>query len=102
MGRVPRDSPAGRPRDHPGSTRLHDQLHRASGAGRPASRALCRDRRARACDSRYHCGFATFARSVHQVEPEIAWAKFKAMAEGARLALKQLEIVMIASCPLLL
>jgi 5-methyltetrahydropteroyltriglutamate--homocysteine methyltransferase len=36
------------------------------------------------------CGFATFARSVHQVEPEIAWAKFKAMAEGARLASKQL------------
>ncbi|MGH7354970.1 MAG: cobalamin-independent methionine synthase II family protein [Candidatus Rokuibacteriota bacterium] len=32
------------------------------------------------------CGFATFARSVNQVEPEIAWAKFSAMAEGARLA----------------
>jgi len=36
------------------------------------------------------CGFATFARSAHQVEPEIAWAKFKAMAEGARLASKLL------------
>jgi 5-methyltetrahydropteroyltriglutamate--homocysteine methyltransferase len=36
------------------------------------------------------CGFATFARSVSQVEPEIAWAKFKAMAEGARLASAQL------------
>ena len=36
------------------------------------------------------CGFATFARSVNQVEPEIAWAKFKSMAEGARLASKQL------------
>ena len=36
------------------------------------------------------CGFATFARSVNQVEPEIAWAKFKAMAEGARLASAQL------------
>ncbi len=32
------------------------------------------------------CGFATFARSVNQVEPEIAWAKLRAMAEGARLA----------------
>jgi 5-methyltetrahydropteroyltriglutamate--homocysteine methyltransferase len=32
------------------------------------------------------CGFMTFARSVNSVEPEIAWAKFKAMAEGARLA----------------
>ena len=32
------------------------------------------------------CGFATFARSVNQVEPEIAWAKLSAMAEGARLA----------------
>jgi 5-methyltetrahydropteroyltriglutamate--homocysteine methyltransferase len=36
------------------------------------------------------CGFATFARSVNQVEPEIAWAKLKTMAEGARLASKQL------------
>ena len=36
------------------------------------------------------CGFATFARSAAQVEPEIAWAKFKAMAEGARLASAQL------------
>jgi 5-methyltetrahydropteroyltriglutamate--homocysteine methyltransferase len=36
------------------------------------------------------CGFATFARSVLQVEPEIAWAKFKAMAEGARIASAQL------------
>ncbi len=36
------------------------------------------------------CGFATFARSVNQVEPEITWAKFKSMAEGARLASKQL------------
>ena len=32
------------------------------------------------------CGFATFARSVANVEPEITWAKFQAMAEGARLA----------------
>jgi 5-methyltetrahydropteroyltriglutamate--homocysteine methyltransferase len=36
------------------------------------------------------CGFATFARSAHTVEPEIAWAKFNAMAEGARLASQQL------------
>jgi len=36
------------------------------------------------------CGFATFARSVSQVEPEIAWAKFRSMAEGARLASAQL------------
>ena len=32
------------------------------------------------------CGFATFARSAPVVEPEIAWAKLRAMAEGARLA----------------
>ena len=32
------------------------------------------------------CGFGTFARSNPQVEPEIAWAKLSAMAEGARLA----------------
>jgi 5-methyltetrahydropteroyltriglutamate--homocysteine methyltransferase len=36
------------------------------------------------------CGFATFARSALQVEPEIAWAKFRAMAEGARIASAQL------------
>ena len=36
------------------------------------------------------CGFATFARSVNQVEPEIAWAKLRAMADGARLASAQL------------
>jgi 5-methyltetrahydropteroyltriglutamate--homocysteine methyltransferase len=36
------------------------------------------------------CGFATFARSVNQVEPEIAWAKFRSMAEGARLASREL------------
>ena len=32
------------------------------------------------------CGFGTFARSQYQVEPEIVWAKLRAMAEGARLA----------------
>jgi len=36
------------------------------------------------------CGFATFARSVNQVEPEIAWAKLHAMADGAKLASAQL------------
>jgi 5-methyltetrahydropteroyltriglutamate--homocysteine methyltransferase len=36
------------------------------------------------------CGFATFARPRPQVEPEITWAKFKSMAEGARLASAQL------------
>jgi 5-methyltetrahydropteroyltriglutamate--homocysteine methyltransferase len=36
------------------------------------------------------CGFATFARSASQVEPEIAWAKFASMVEGARLASAQL------------
>ena len=32
------------------------------------------------------CGFGTFARTNNMVEPEIVWAKFQAMAEGARLA----------------
>ena len=36
------------------------------------------------------CGFATFARSNLQVAPDIAWAKLKSMAEGARLASAQL------------
>jgi len=35
------------------------------------------------------CGFATFGRS-NLVEPEIAWAKLKSMAEGAQLASEQL------------
>src|SRR2546426_10914197 len=36
------------------------------------------------------CGMATFARTVNVVEPEIAWAKFKSMAEGAKLASSRL------------
>ena len=32
------------------------------------------------------CGFGTFARTTPQVEPEIVWAKLRAMAEGAQLA----------------
>ena len=36
------------------------------------------------------CGFATFARSQALVEPEIVWEKLKSMAEGARLASRQL------------
>ena len=36
------------------------------------------------------CGFATCARSVNQVEPEIAWAKFRSMTEGARIASTEL------------
>lgn len=35
------------------------------------------------------CGFATMAGSS-RVDPAIAWAKFKSMAEGARIASKQL------------
>jgi 5-methyltetrahydropteroyltriglutamate--homocysteine methyltransferase len=36
------------------------------------------------------CGFATFAGPTLNVQPEITWAKFAAMAEGARLASAQL------------
>jgi 5-methyltetrahydropteroyltriglutamate--homocysteine methyltransferase len=36
------------------------------------------------------CGFATFARSNPQVEPEIVWAKLRSMSEGARLASAEL------------
>jgi 5-methyltetrahydropteroyltriglutamate--homocysteine methyltransferase len=35
------------------------------------------------------CGFATFAGFL-TVDPKITWAKFRAMAEGARLASQQL------------
>ena len=32
------------------------------------------------------CGFAHFATTNPKVDPRIAWAKLRAMAEGARLA----------------
>ena len=35
------------------------------------------------------CGFATFA-DFMTVDPQITWAKFQAMAEGARLASQKL------------
>jgi 5-methyltetrahydropteroyltriglutamate--homocysteine methyltransferase len=35
------------------------------------------------------CGFATFATS-HEIHPSIVWAKFGALAEGARLATQEL------------
>jgi 5-methyltetrahydropteroyltriglutamate--homocysteine methyltransferase len=35
------------------------------------------------------CGFATFASST-EIHPTIAWAKLKALTDGARLATKQL------------
>lgn len=36
------------------------------------------------------CGFSTFARSALTVHPTVTWAKFEAMAEGARLASERL------------
>jgi 5-methyltetrahydropteroyltriglutamate--homocysteine methyltransferase len=36
------------------------------------------------------CGFSTFARAQLTVHPTVTWAKFEAMAEGARLASEQL------------
>jgi 5-methyltetrahydropteroyltriglutamate--homocysteine methyltransferase len=36
------------------------------------------------------CGFSTFARSALTVHPTVTWAKFQAMAEGAKLASEQL------------
>ena len=36
------------------------------------------------------CGFSTFARSALTVHPTVTWAKFQAMAEGARIASEQL------------
>jgi len=35
------------------------------------------------------CGFSTFARAQLTVHPSVTWAKFEAMAEGARLASEQ-------------
>jgi 5-methyltetrahydropteroyltriglutamate--homocysteine methyltransferase len=36
------------------------------------------------------CGFSTFVRSQPTVHPSVTWAKFRAMAEGARLASDEL------------
>src|SRR5262249_40557551 len=36
------------------------------------------------------CGFSTFARAQLPAPPPVPWAKFRAMAEGARLATEQL------------
>jgi 5-methyltetrahydropteroyltriglutamate--homocysteine methyltransferase len=36
------------------------------------------------------CGFSTFARSALTVHPTVTWAKFQAMADGARIASEQL------------
>ena len=39
-----------------------------------------------------YCGFGTFARTTHTVEPEIVWAKPRSLAEGARLASQQIWV----------
>jgi 5-methyltetrahydropteroyltriglutamate--homocysteine methyltransferase len=36
------------------------------------------------------CGFATWARAQFPVEPQITWAKLRAMSDGARLAAQEL------------
>jgi 5-methyltetrahydropteroyltriglutamate--homocysteine methyltransferase len=36
------------------------------------------------------CGFSTFARSALTVHPTVTWAKFQAMAEGAKIASERL------------
>jgi len=41
-------------------------------------------------DAGTDCGFSTFARAELTLHPSVTWAKFKAMAEGARLASEQL------------
>ena len=41
-------------------------------------------------DAGTDCGFSTFARAELTLHPSVTWAKFQAMAEGARLASEQL------------
>jgi 5-methyltetrahydropteroyltriglutamate--homocysteine methyltransferase len=36
------------------------------------------------------CGFSSQATAEPEIHPTVVWAKFKAMAEGARLATKEL------------
>ncbi len=40
--------------------------------------------------ARSDCGFSSQATTEPEVHPTVVWAKFQAMAEGARLATKQL------------
>jgi 5-methyltetrahydropteroyltriglutamate--homocysteine methyltransferase len=36
------------------------------------------------------CGFASFAAIEQEIHPSIVWAKFASLAEGAKIASKQL------------
>jgi 5-methyltetrahydropteroyltriglutamate--homocysteine methyltransferase len=36
------------------------------------------------------CGFASFAAIEQEIHPNIVWAKFASLAEGARIASKEL------------
>jgi 5-methyltetrahydropteroyltriglutamate--homocysteine methyltransferase len=36
------------------------------------------------------CGFASFAATEQEIHPSIVWAKFQSLAEGAKIASKQL------------
>ncbi|MEM7012667.1 MAG: hypothetical protein AAF585_14415 [Verrucomicrobiota bacterium] len=36
------------------------------------------------------CGFASFAATEQEIHPSIVWAKFENLAEGARIASRQL------------
>jgi 5-methyltetrahydropteroyltriglutamate--homocysteine methyltransferase len=102
-GLVSRRQPAPRPRmeglarrqaarrqdHHSRRDRFHLELRRAPGAGGgpyPAIRARGRSRE-RHC--RVDCGFGTFAGRL-QVDSKIVWMKLASLAEGARLASREL------------
>ena len=91
VGRVPRTIKLPDDRlHHPRRARLDDQLHRASGAGRPAHRPLRRGRRARARHRRQRLRLRDLRALAVQRRAGDRVGQASPMAEGARLASAQL------------
>ncbi len=81
-----RGQQAARRQDHHSrGPRLDEQLHRAPRSGRRQARQLCPDRR----PGERHRGHRLWLRHRRRTglgSPNVTWAKFKSMAEGARIA----------------
>ncbi len=101
---VPRRQSASRPRvegvegrqaarrqdHHSGRDRFHLELRRASRACRRPHRAIREGRRPRECHRRRRTAASAPLPGRVQVDTKIVWMKLASLAEGARLASKQL------------
>ena len=72
----------------PGRDRIEVEFHRTSRIDRAAHRPLCQAGRPRERDRGLDCGYGTWVGQA-AVDPDVVWAKFAAMAEGARIASRQ-------------